>query len=187
MDFYNYLKLFIWNYAAGDNAAYNYEVSKILINIYKNNNNHMLIKPIVISTISIMERILFDFLHRIYESRHGLNVPRIGDGNLESIRKWVDKKNKGINSITFQHLIGKFSSVNIMKLEKKENHEFFRSLIQKRNRIHIPKSEKELYHWKHEDVLNSCNTLASVCKYLVNNHARIDLDNNNIEFPKLIE
>jgi len=80
-DFEEYLKYFFWGFKRMDNAVYNYRIIESLVL----SNSDLMVKPIVILTISIVECILYDFLTRVQQHVNE-KVVSLTDDEIESIK-----------------------------------------------------------------------------------------------------
>ena len=60
-----YSSRFIYNFEIGDNIVYNTKVLDALYSCYGKSNSKYLYKPIVITTMSIVEAMLYDFFNGV--------------------------------------------------------------------------------------------------------------------------
>jgi hypothetical protein len=127
---------FIADFKLGDNINYNLKILEILYETYNGTDpakNTYLVKPIVLTILSIIEAVLYDFHYRAkWYTREG--VSNLSNDIIEVLRqKKIDDFGKYIASAKKSHL---FDSVQ-------ENfYEDLERLRIMRNRIHIQNDKK---------------------------------------------
>jgi hypothetical protein len=131
---------FIANFKIGDNINHNLEILRLLYQLPEDdvNRKQLLCKPIIVTLVSIMEAMLYDFLWRIGESPERTTTLPVE--TIEAIRE----KNC-LNKTT--HLVGAAKKHNLFETDEKF-YEQISKLITLRNRIHI---QNERRHFERDE------------------------------------
>lgn len=161
-NFDEYLKYFFWDFKRMDNVVYNYRIIENLVL----NNSELIVKPVVILTISMIECILYDFLTRVKQHVNE-KVSGLTDDEVKSI-KGKDLPNALNNYI---ELCKKH------KIFTDEIHNMLCKFCEIRNRVHIqnvkgycPSDESLL--WNKELGIESGGLLRNIIFHLSKNYPR---------------
>lgn len=126
---------FIDQFKIGDNINYNLDILSALYDGYLNlPEGRILIKPIVLLNVSIAEAILFDFVVNRLKRPYRTEVISID----------IYNNLKDTNLKKFEHYITQAEKYDLFDLKDTPFYGALRSLIKKRNRIHIQNDKYEL-------------------------------------------
>src|SRR3989304_8235025 len=90
--FSDYTNVFFWDFKRMDNVNYNFGIAEILYKAKKQNGNDCrLNKPIILTIVSTIECILYDFVRRVNEHRNEI-IPNLDDAIvLDTRAKTLDQ------------------------------------------------------------------------------------------------
>jgi len=128
---------FIGDFKIGDNIAYNFKIVSQLYSLYNSNKKEYstILKPIIITNVSIIEAILFDFHKRVkLFTREGVF------GLKQDVIEYI--RNKKLDQ--FEVLIESIKKHKILTNEDESIYEDMQLLRKVRNRVHIQNAKNEL-------------------------------------------
>lgn len=135
--FSDYTNVFFWDFKKMDNVNYNFGISEILYKAKKQNgNDNRLNKPIILTTVSIIECIIYDFVRRVNEHKNE-KIPNLDDNTvLDTRAKILDQLEPLIVHIKKNNLLRAASGDCI--------YDDLGQLRKIRNRIHIQNAQQQL-------------------------------------------
>jgi len=153
------LSSFIWDFKVGDNILYNFEIlQNLYISRQKLQDKDIFNKPITITTVSIIEAILLDFLTRIWRAtRH--SPQNIDPSIIEKIKSEIQKKAKKKilkdelfggriyfrrNLYQFKSIIEIFKKYELLGVKENVIYEHLLKFGKMRNRVHIENYHNDL-------------------------------------------
>ena len=183
------LNSFIWEFKVSDNISYNLEILYKLIEDCNNNSSKIYYKLISITSVSVIEAIMIDFLYRLYSGTN--HFPN------SLVDKYYEIKNK-LNNETIEikvkdsflgdHVYVKLKNFNftpMIRLYEKFNlfgnnkkiYKILFKLAYFRNRIHIQNyfnnfEKDESITFSKKRVQNSLNIMNWVIDYFEDNYKR---------------
>ena len=172
---------FVGNFKIGDNIEYNCEILKHLykcLNNSKRLEKKYLYKPIIITIISIIEAMLYDFIEIRIVTYTNEGVKNISNDILESIReKRINGMSQYIDCIEKHNLFGKRGYKTLDELRK------LRNRIHIQNLKHFELDEEEVFNETRK--VSSEKMLEKIVKFLSTKYPRGRGLNccNDFEFP----
>ena len=152
-----------------DNVNYNFKILEALYTAKKQNNTDFLIKPIIITIISIVECMLHDFIERI-QNRTADSLPNLTQSIIDYI--------KGKKIDDFEKAIKQVQKHNLLRASNKDKIYSDLDLLRRvRNRIHIQNKGEQLDKddcrvFTTENLRLAENILERVCEILCNTYPR---------------
>ena len=167
--FENYTNQFFWDFKRMDNVNYNFRIVELLYAEKKKSNNPLFIKPIMITLISIIECMLYDFIIRI-QAHSADTIPNLEQDIINDIKeKEIDQ---------FEVIIAQVKKQNLLRAASTSNVYSDLDLLRKiRNRVHIQNTQQELNRDDYNVFISASLQLAEkmferVCEVLCNVYPR---------------
>lgn len=181
--FSDYSGVFFWDFKRMDNTNYNFEILETLCRVKKDNgDNSYFNKPIIITIVSIIECILYDFVRRVTEHRREL-IPNLDQTAVDDTRgKILDQLEPLVAHIRKNNLLRASTGDSIY-----DDLDYLRRV---RNRIHIQNYQQQLARdehniWTDSNIKMAGQTLERVCEVLCHVYPRPNADFVSItDFPR---
>lgn len=183
--FSDFINVFFWDFKRMDNTNYNFKILEILYKAKEQSQNSVLFnKPIIISLLSIIECILYDFVKRVSEHR---------SETIPNLDEFAISEGRGKNfEDQLETLIAYVRKHNLLRVsEEKPLYDDLDFLRKVRNRLHIQNSQNLLARdeyrvWTESNLRKTETMLERLCEVLCHVYPR---PNRNFcsmsDFPRL--
>lgn len=154
--FSDYTSVFFWDFKRMDNVNYNFGIAEILYKARKQNGNDCrLNKPIILTIVSTIECILYDFVRRVNEHRNEI-IPNLDDAIV------LDTRAKTLDQL--EPLVVHIKKSNLLRASGNDSiYDDLEHLRKVRNRIHIQNTQQQLDRDEYNVFTNDNLKLSEKC------------------------